>query len=287
MDKLRRLLNLNGYLKLIQSKKKQIFFIIISIFILYFIHSIISLHYREKYLNSEKLFEKLSEVNKITSNSNCQKSKEDLNKKDSFELNSFLEFLDNFKYKYFLCFSTLFYAVKIENYNVYREKELTIQAIENLMEVERTQKCLLKFPNKKENKLNINICLLNDKKEENFCNYYTMLNKNCKCSYNYFNGEYELDCNTKIKVIINEYKIIKKKYLIFTKDNYDEISILNGGLLGYLFNLNLNLPTYLFFDEENNDLKNSYYLNYANNVFRLPSDVINYFMIFYSNIWYK
>ena len=282
MDKIRKL-KLNRYLKLIQSKKKQIIFLLITLIVLYSIRSIISTHYREKYLNSEKLIEKLS-LN--TSNSNCQRSKTDLNDKDTFELSRFLEFLNDFKYKHFLCFSTLFYAVKIENYNVYREKELTVQAIEDLMEIEKSQKCLFDFHNKKESELNIDICLLNDKKEENFCNYYTLLNKNCKCSYNYMNGEYELDCDTKIKVIIHEYKFIKKRYLIFNKDNYDEISILNAGLLGYLFNLNLNLPTYLFFDDENNDLKNSYYLNYANNVFRLPADVINYFMIFYSNMWY-
>ena len=283
MQKLRKI-KINNYVKLINANRKAIFLLLGILFLVYFLHSLISAHYRETYLKSERLSKKLASSS--SSNSNCLKSKTYLKENDTLELNRFLEFLDNFKYKHFLCFSTLFYAVKIENYSVYREKELTVKAINDLMEAERRKKCLLESHKRENEQLIINMCILNDKEHENFCNYYTLMNANCKCSYNYLNGEYELDCSTRIRVIIHEYKIIKKKYLVFNKENYDEISILNAGLIGYLFKLNLNLPTYLFYDDENNDSKNIFYLNYANNVFRLPSDVINYLMIFYTNLWY-
>ena len=268
------------FLKLIKAKKVSIFWILFGLLVFHIIYTSFCSYYRDIYLNNLKLTQYLTLKND-NNNQRCLKSEAYFTDNDTKELKNFLDFLNNFQYKYFLCFSTLFYAVKIEKYIVYREKDLTLNAIESLMESERSQKCLLETDSNKYS-ININLCLLNDKNHTNFCNYYTLMNKNCKCSYNYLNGEYELDCETRLKIIIHEYKIIKKKYILFDKENYDDISILNAGLLGYLLKLNLDLPTYLFYNYEN-----SYYLNYANNVFRLPSDVINYFMIFYSNLWYK
>lgn len=289
-----------GKIKKKFSKKFLIVFIIVSLATLLYIHSIASLNYRENYIKTAIFMLKQRESVQDANNFNiktksCLKTVNYLNENDVNELGNFLYFLNEFNYKYFLCFSTLYYAVKIENYVAYRENELNTNQIKRLIIDENEKKCLLNEYEQltsQPNHINIDLCLLNDKKQKNFCNYYTHMNKNCKCNYYHLNGTYMLDCGTKLNLKIHEYRV-KRRF--FFEGAHQEFAELNAGLLGSLLNLNLNLPTYLFYaadhilnhNQKQNDYHNYYRLHYANNTIRLPSDILNYFMIFYPDLWYK
>ena len=72
-------------------------------------------------------------------------------------------------------------------------------------------------------------------------------------------------------------------------DKYiDDYASLNNGFLTNLFDTQYySIPLYMFYTRQSKIIDNYINLNYANSTFRMPSDIVNYFMIFYSKIWFK
>ena len=160
----------------------------------------------------------------------------------------------------------------------------------------------------------VHICLLNQKKA-NICNllardFNSQSPKNIHkltCLYDFWSGEYQLNINQQIKIVIHEYQTSLKKsaqlsywrlqnYL--TPSNFnsgelnneedinDEVS-LKQGLIGYFISGEyFKEPLHMFYSKESHKQQRFVYTNYMNAAVRLPSDVVNYFMIFYKKTWY-
>lgn len=160
----------------------------------------------------------------------------------------------------------------------------------------------------------MHLCLLNENKA-NICDLLADgYNKQAPtgshkltCNYNFWTGEYVLEINDQIKLIVHEYETTLKassqisywrlqnyfssganRELITSAEDLNDDATLKQGLMDYLFTGDyLKMPLHFFYSRESQQNGRFVYTNYMNATVRLPSDVINYFMIFYSNIWYK
>lgn len=122
-----------------------------------------------------------------------------------------------------------------------------------------------------------------------------------------WNGEFTLNFDdSSIKLIVHEYapsirKSIERRlpswwtnYADVLDDSEKFPQVLNGevtlrqGLVEFLFgHEDFDLPSFFFYSKNSRDTTRYNYVSYLNASVRLPADVINYFMIFYSNIWYQ
>lgn len=230
------------------------------------------------------------------------------------------------KINYHLCFSSLFFTVKSNQYETFRSSDgVGFHEQNEQSRLVNSEKCIesdaecevvdVKFWKLFKNcKFKIHLCLLN---EHNFnvCEllvdrYNTQAATNTHkltCNYNAWTGEYILDINKQIKIVLHEYVTTLKtssQLSYWNLQNYfTGASIRNGdlnsgedlndkaalkqGFMGYFFASEyLKVPLHFFYSQESRQKSRFLYTNYMDAAVRLPSDVINYFMIFYSDSWY-
>jgi len=160
----------------------------------------------------------------------------------------------------------------------------------------------------------------------NLCNLFTKENnkrragvvgedrRGLKCSWDLWNGEYMFQFGEHIRVVVHEYETAMKKSAqlsywnlqawwlpadarSFTADsakndafelNLGEKASIKVGFMGYLTSGRdyFQMPLYLFYNQENRASHRFNYLNYLGAPIRLPSAIIDYFTLFYSNLWY-
>jgi hypothetical protein len=283
------------------------FYIVLSLvlFMLITLISInLSLTYRNNLFKTNQYWTELSTLKyqkpNLYSNKICLKNKNSLN---TFELNRFMDYLNGqYYFNYFVCFSSLYFMVKVEEYKPYRnaffeKKRYTFSNSNN--------KCLMS--ENMNDLMNIHMCYLKESKL-NICGFVNRYNKmhltKLNCDYNYFNGEYSIHIDDQVKLTYHEFKmkfkniysmlqynLNKKVYGLYSPMQYDkyidDYASLNNGFLTNLFDTQYySLPLYLFYTRQSKIIDNYIIVNYANSTFRLPSDIVNYFMIFYPKIWF-
>ncbi len=171
----------------------------------------------------------------------------------------------------------------------------------------------------------VHLCFLKQNRTRSICHDLTnefekqkSSNSNVKlnCIYNFWNGEYEINMGhataggTQIKLVIHEFETkpqsnaqfnywnlqnwwlyqsnrLDKSLLLKREESLNDIAKMNVGLIEYLLGTRVfQVPLYFFYNLESRKLQDYYYLNYMSAAFRLPSETIEYFMHFYSNLWY-
>lgn len=250
------------------------------------------------------------------------------------QLNSLFEYFNHDKtINYFMCFSSLYFTAKSEEYNVYKvamngshyETEAMKHKNQNKkkcietefdctnMDSKSTSNNLMIFESK------IHLCVLNEDSSSICLILTSNFNKNLpananklNCNYNMWNGEYTLTFDdSRIKLIIHEYeptfKLEKSIQLSFWKlqswwtystnrlRNTEksretlkgEVTLRQGFVELFFGHENFNMPSFFFYEKTNKNSRIFNYISYLNTPIRLPADVINYFMIFYENIWYN
>lgn len=216
-------------------------------------------------------------------------------------------------FNYFMCFSSLYYAVKVENYDVFNSDiSQNIFYAKNYFYLQKSeQKCVkteFGLSEKGTNKTELHLCYLNTfLKEKSLCDVVNILemkhNRVKFCDYNRLTGEYKVIINDEIEIIFHEYHLDLNSYNFFNFFNFfesdrnatdleveflDENAKLNQGWLGKIFfNQYFSLPRHFFYSKLNTSRVRSNFVNYLGVPIRLPSEVINYFMIFFSEIWYS
>jgi len=253
-----------------------------------------------------------------------------LDQSDLADFESFINYINGHQaINYFLCFSSLFYTIKFDSYNAYstvyngsefnrlnrfyKEKNKE-KCIETEYDCDRLSSVFSWDSLENAYVANIHICLLNDQTYD-VCHLLTSeynkhSNKQLKCIYNVWNGEYEFRFGNNIKLIIHEYETTLKtsarmsfwslqswwtyagnvKYLHNNMDisNINEEASMKRGLMEYLTaHEYFEVPLYFFYNENNRRNKKFNYLNYLGAPIRLPSDIIDFLMKFYTQIWYK
>ena len=248
-------------------------------------------------------------------NKNCKKSSR-IQTSNLLDLTQFMRFFNNqTQINYFLCFSSLYFTVKIEKYDVYRVKanETQFDLIENFYRYRSNNRCIeandhsmlnyllyLNFDLMSSIETKIHLCIIKNK-NVNICDMVKEFSRNIDCTYNYWNGEHVIRLNPNIKLVIHEYEVkAKEKFYSWYFDdveNEKKLDIhagetnpkasLNAGFSGRVFNTDyFDLPIHFFYTKRNRIDKYFNFINYLNASFKLPSEIINYFMIFYSKIWY-
>lgn len=282
------------------------FYLILSmvIFMLITLISVtVTLNYRNNLFKTNHYWTDLavlkSEKPTIYTNKICLKKSINI---DTIELIRFMDYLnDQFYFNYFVCFSSLYFMVKVEEYRPYRSSLLTNKKLFQ----NQNEKCIM--GDNTNNQTNIHMCHLRQSKFSicKFVDRYNKINNaNLNCNYNYLNGEYSIDINENIKLTFHEFRMKFKnihsmiKYYLNTKiygfhssmdyDEYiDDKASLDNGFMTNLFDTQyFSIPLYLFYTQQSRINGNYIYVNYANSTFRLPSDIVDYFMIFYSKIWF-
>jgi hypothetical protein len=266
------------------SENVYFFFgLIISFVLACYTYLEISAHYRDILVKSKSYWQEqqgrlgieLSEYNNQLNTyslvkRNCLKAV-NLTESEHEQLDRFLRSLNN--YKYFMCLSTLYYSVKVENYMIYRDRELKNNEMKSLLDLEKQTKCTM--PDQQ-----VHLCLLNTNHHE-LCSILRGFDGSIACNYDRLNGHYivELRNNFKLQFVLHEYKY----------DGLNKKAKLNSGLLGYLLEVDLDLPKFMFYNDVpllSNKTEDHFFLNYANIKFRLPADIVNYFMLVYPDLWY-
>jgi hypothetical protein len=284
------------------------FYIVLSLVLFMLITLIsvnVSLSYRNNLFKTNQYWTELSALKSQNSNiyfnKTCVQNTSNLN---TFELNRFMDYLNGqYYFNYFVCFSSLYFMVKIEEYKPYRN---SFYDKKRLMFPNSNSKCIM--TENMNDQINIHMCYLKESKF-NICGFVNRYNKKyftkINCDYNYFNGEYSIYIDDHVKLTYHEFKMKFKnifsilQYNLNTKvyglhsplqyDKYiDDYASLNNGLLTNLFDTQYySIPLYMFYTRQSKIIDNYINLNYANSTFRMPSDIVNYFMIFYSKIWFK
>lgn len=230
-------------------------------------------------------------------------------------LNKFKDIIEYFNKKhdlnYFMCFSSLYFTVKVEGYDVFNSKIENILDNKNSIYNRRSEhKCVhqefsLNISQTSIRKTRIHLCYLGTfLKEKYFCDvvqkFESFYKIGANCEYNQMTGEYMIMIGKEIQLIFHEYNIGFKslKFLsdsFFSKEKktdndvefFEENAHLNQGLLGKIFpNQYFTLPRHFFYSKFYTSDVKSNYVNYLGVPIRLPSEIINYFMLFYSSIWY-
>ena len=263
---------------------------------------------------------------------NCITTK-NVNEKSLEQLRIIMEFFNSHKsFNYFLCFSSLYFTTKLENYDVFRARlnESKFNQLNDFYKIKNRNKCIETefscrrnngFESALETRVNvlhnskIHICMLKEN-HKNTCDFIVesfkatnQNNINLNCVYNIWNGEYELRVSAHLKLIIHEYEATS---MTSTRLSYwklqpwwwfpirsnetslnseekadDDNAKLKMGLIEYLFGVDFfEVPLYFFYNQESRNEQNYYYVNYLGLPFRLPSEIVNYFMLFYSKTWY-
>jgi hypothetical protein len=220
------------------------------------------------------------------------------------EFTEFINFLNfNKKFDYFLCFSTLFYASKLERYET-----LTIKDLDKIEKYE--DECVL-WEHAKEDKVNsvahIHLCSLRNEQSRSipslvseFKNYYDEnmpKDSESVLMYNRFSGEFQLVFAENLKISFHEYV---QKYKLVSDKLYDSKSILDhlhapecldknkdfavdekvrlsSGLMTQLFGYDSSFSIPLSFFKKNDFT----YVKYLNTLFKLPSQLDEYLNYFY------
>ena len=264
----------------------------------------ISLRYRNNLFKTNQYWTELSALksqnSNIYSNKICVKNTTSLN---TFELNRFIDYLNGqYYFNYFVCFSSLYFIVKVEEYKPYRNSFFDKKRLTNF---DSNSKCIMS--ENMNDQTNIHMCYLKESKLS-ICGFVNRYNKiystKLNCDYNYFNGEYSIHIDGNVKLTYHEFRMKFKSissmihYNLNTKvyglhsplqyDKYiDDYASLNNGFLTNLFDTQYySIPLYMFYTRQSKIIDNYVNVNYANSTFRLPSDIVNYFMIFYSKIWF-
>lgn len=234
---------------------------------------------------------------------------------DQKTLITFKEMIDYFNNKhdfnYFMCFSSLYYSIKIANYEFFSDfidqKSFSYQNSSNYKR--NQQKCVhqefYSIYQKLTIKTRLQLCYLKTvMKEKSLCGFIekfeSLYKRNVACEFNRMTGESVVNVNQEIEIIFYEYNIDLDPFR-FLKDSFNskqnqtdiqlelfqENAKLNQGWMGKIFiNHFFSLPRHFFYSKFYTSKVKSNFLNYLGAPIRLPSDIINFFMIFYSSIWY-
>ena len=228
---------------------------------------------------------------------------------------TFKELIDYFNKKrdfnYFMCFSSLYYSIKIANYEVFSDivdqNSFSYKNSRNF--VRNQQKCVhqefCSIYQKSTIKTRLQLCYLKTfLKEKSLCDvvkkFESLFKRTVACEFNFLTGESVVKVNQEVELIFYEYDIglDPLRFLagsFYSKQDQTDIQVelfqenakLNQGWLGKIcMNQFFNLPRHFFYSKFYTSKVKSNFLNYLGAPIRLPSDIINYFMIFYSSIWY-
>jgi len=178
-------------------------------------------------------------------------------------------------FNYFLCFSSLFNAMKAENYTFVKSKIYNASFNESLQKVENKDK----FQLCKDESLNLHICSL--KRDKEICERFA------SCKKNFWNGEYEITLSSKITLTLHTYRSHLKHQLGFWRHIWLEPNEFNAldtmakremGLLGILYGSRdlFDVPLNSFYNNGNRKRQAYYYLNFLGVTFRLPADITSY-----------
>jgi hypothetical protein len=283
--------------------------------------------YRQSLLKSNEFWQHLNKVKKMETKSNvtanyCSKSS-DLNVNNLLQFGKFIQFLNEQKsFNYFLCYSSLYFTAKVENYDVYRMKadDQSFNLVSSFYNLKNKNKCVLREemadnfealnsnPNSDKKTINLHLCNLKQKNvhlcelAKQFSDLNKSGNEEIKCEYNYLNGEYKIRLNSEISLTFHEFKLrYKNAYYFWTtlvnaidekaihlhEQVLDDEAKAQIGFIDLLFtSSSFDLPVYFFYNHKNQIKKNFFYLNYLNASIRLPAEVVNYFMVYYPKIWY-
>jgi hypothetical protein len=150
------------------------------------------------------------------------------------DLQLFVDYLNNHEsatFDYFLCFSSLYYAVKIENYDTFRANLSNREQFErksNFYNLKNIKKCYLEsekinFIENTKRYVDVHLCYLSRNRSQSsdvcrlvdkFNSIYAPTNSKqrqiAKCSYNFVNGEYSVKLKKYIKIVFHEYS--SRKY---------------------------------------------------------------------------
>jgi hypothetical protein len=239
-----------------------------------------------------------------------ENSLEFLNGPVGHEFKEFIDYINaDRQLDYFLCFSTLFYTMKVEGF-----EKLTIKKnIDKIMAFE--DKCSL-WSHSKEDTVpsvaHVHLCTLKHNHTRSivqivrdFVKYYdenTPFYSKIKLLFNKFNGEYQVVFAENLKVTFHEYE---RKYKLATDKFYDATSILdhlraaesldknkdfkveekvtlNTGIIKRVFGYDgaFSMP-YEFFNQR----PEMSYVKYLNTVIKLPNRLNDYLAYFYPQFY--
>ena len=226
--------------------------------------------------------------------SNCVKN---VDEKSQSQLELIIEMFNSQKLNYFLCFSSLFLTVKLENNGVFQSQynNSNFNELNNYYKAKNRQDCSRHDTTEALSPL-AHVCLL---REENFTNICGLLatsesvwssgHSQVACSYNVWNGEYVIEIDSLIRLVVHEYESAAPDSSFMEENNLNDKARLRLGLMQYLFGAQFHaMPLYFFYapSQQQPQQTKFFYLNYLGAPFRLPSETVNYFMIFYSDLWY-
>lgn len=284
--------------------KFYVFSVILCIF-LYISLSYILIHdYHDALFKTDKFWDDFQNKSrgKYLNKLNCTKASS-FNSSSLAELKHFIEFINvNTNFHYFLCFSSLYFAVKVEKYDVFRSV-LNSNGfnVSNEFYYHKNRDYCVMEEKYGSSSHDVNLHLCNVKQNQvKLCSWFKEFSSSLNCTQNGFNGEYVVDLNKNIKLTFHEFKLRfkknddvwelfkNKKYVSKTPNEFLEenarmemgaYDVLSGGGL-------FNVPIYFYYNHENRIKRNFNFLNYLNTPIRLPSEVVDYLMMFYPNTWY-
>lgn len=295
-----------------ESKSIKYSIVITFIFLInYFLSSyVILLNYKNNLIKTDPFWNNLQLREAETK---CKQSSS-YNQTNLDELKLFMDSLNKNKdLNYFLCFSSLYYTAKVEKYDVFRASldQSSFDVRNSFYNFKNKDKCVLEetlfhYDDENDSKsytsFNLHLCFLNNDLTEDLCDSLSnSIASGMECDYSYVSGEYTVRINEDVKLSFHEYELGFKSALFyydyffsnsgnssFNYDQYiDDKASLNMGLVGKLFgNEYFNIPKYFFYNRDSIDRREFHFLNYLNAAFRLPSEVVNYFMLFYPKIWF-
>ena len=243
--------------------------------------------YRTSLFKSDSYWRDLQQSNK----SACDSSNR-LNPKSLLDLNNFLRYMDkNRHFSYFLCFSSLYYAVKIEQCDIFRA---VLNSSEFNFNKKPRQSCILgsELNGNYDAPAVLHLCFIKFD-EANICAWLSKFSTTLKCEFNLINGEYLVKLNAGFHFRLHHYNFRFKSDMPENAKNssvefmLDDTLALDLGLYGHLLGSDyLDLPGRFFYSRENRQKSYFYFLNYLNATFRLPAEIIDYFMWFYPNVWF-
>lgn len=293
-----------------KSLRNILLILILVLLNYYLLSNVIIINFRNSYFKTNGYWK---DIENSTESKNCQQSSS-FNKSTLMQLNSFISYLNQKEdFNYFMCFSSLYYTVKVQGYDIFKS-HLQQESFQNknlFYNLKNKNKCVQKeymdnsgFSQKPISK--IHLCYLNSYlREDSLCavakvfesEYQVDLN----CKYNYFTGEYSISLNNEIQILFHEYELDFKLFSYFydsvlasnetfeknNKKYFENSAQLNSGLLSWVFEVQyFDIPRNFFYSNFETSKHDANFLNYLDTPFRLPSEIVNYFMIFYSKIWY-
>ncbi|RNA35475.1 hypothetical protein BpHYR1_013033 [Brachionus plicatilis] len=189
-------------------------------------------------------------------------------------LNEIINFFNKKQdFNYFMCFSSLYYAVKVESYDVFSSQidQNSFDYKNYFYSNKNGQKCVSKefcVSEKSPKKTRLHLCYLNTFLKEKFLcdvvkNFDKMYSRDTACDYNHMTGEYIVMFSEEIEIIFHEYhlELDSLKFLtdsFYSKRNktgldvelFEENAKLNQGWLGKFFaNQYFSLPRHFFYSK--------------------------------------